>query len=223
MRDFVLPEMWDKLSVVVRTKGNSKLEGRNSKQIRISKSKMKIYTKTGDKGKTALIGGTKVPKSHIRIETYGTIDELNSYIGLVNDYITDEATNTLLKEIQDRLFTIGSSLACDPEKEPKLKIPDLKEEDLTALEKAIDQMDAALPPMKSFLLPGGHIAVSTAHVARCVCRRAERSCVRLQEESLYVEPIVIRYLNRLSDYLFMLSRYTGHLLNAPEIPWKPRT
>jgi cob(I)alamin adenosyltransferase len=202
---------------------------------------MRIYTKTGDKGSTSLIGGTKVPKSHLRIESYGTVDELNSFIGLLNDQLAlaDAAqTSTqhpgsasspfteihpFLREIQDRLFTIGSSLACDPEKEPKLKIPDLKEEDLTALEKTIDQMDTILPPMKSFLLPGGHIAVSTAHVARCVCRRAERSCVRLQEESLYVEPIVIRYLNRLSDYLFMLSRYTGHLLNAPEIPWKPRT
>ena len=188
---------------------------------------MRIYTKTGDKGSTSLIGGTKVPKSHLRIESYGTVDELNSFIGLLNDQLALSSPlftdiHPFLREIQDRLFTIGSSLACDPEKEPKLKIPDLKEEDLTGLEKAIDKMDAALPPMKSFLLPGGHIAVSTAHVARCVCRRAERSCVRLQEEALYVEPIVIRYLNRLSDYLFMLSRYTGHLLNAPEIPWKPR-
>ena len=202
---------------------------------------MRIYTKTGDKGSTSLIGGTKVPKSHLRIESYGTVDELNSFLGLLNDQLAlaDAAQSStqhpgsasplfteihpFLREIQDRLFTIGASLACDPEKEPKLKIPDLKEEDLTALEKAIDRMDAILPPMKSFLLPGGHITVSTAHVARCVCRRAERSCVRLQEESLYVEPIVIRYLNRLSDYLFMLSRYTGHLLNAAEIPWKPRT
>jgi cob(I)alamin adenosyltransferase len=217
---------------------------------------MRIYTKTGDKGSTSLIGGTKVPKSHLRIESYGTVDELNSFIGLLNDQLSlagsqtppspgitlpspNDAPNSaqhpgsapplftdihpLLREIQDRLFTIGASLACDPEKEPKLKIPDLKKEDLTTLEKAIDKMDVILPPMKSFLLPGGHIAVSTAHVARCVCRRAERSCVRLQEESLFVEPIVIRYLNRLSDYLFMLSRYTGHLLNAPEIPWKPRT
>ncbi len=206
---------------------------------------MRIYTKTGDKGSTSLIGGTKVSKSHLRIESYGTVDELNSFIGLLNDQlIVADAHNRarlslsalpavtgpipladihpFLLGIQDRLFTIGSSLACDPEKEPKLKIPDLKEEDLTALEKAIDQMDAVLPPMKAFLLPGGHVAVSTAHVARCVCRRAERSCVRLQDEQLYVEPIVIRYLNRLSDYLFMLSRYVGHLLNVPEIPWLPR-
>ena len=194
---------------------------------------MRIYTKTGDKGSTSLIGGTKVPKSHLRIESYGTVDELNSFVGLLNDQLTLASPSTpaplfadihpLLREIQDRLFTIGSSLACDPEKEPKLKIPDLKEEDITALEKEIDRMDALLPPMKFFLLPGGHVAVSTGHIARTICRRAERTCVRMQEEELYVEPIVIRYLNRLSDYFFMLSRYTAHLLNAPEIPWKPRT
>lgn len=183
---------------------------------------LKIYTKTGDLGKTSLIGGTKVPKSHIRIETYGTVDELNSYIGLVNDHITDEHSKLVLKEIQDRLFTIGSSLACDPEKEPLMKMPDLKETDISLLEKEIDTMNESLPPMKSFLLPGGHIAVSTTHVARCICRRAERCCVNMQEQDLFVDPLVIKYLNRLSDYLFVLSRYIGHLLNAPEIPWKPR-
>jgi cob(I)alamin adenosyltransferase len=190
---------------------------------------MRIYTKTGDKGSTSLIGGTKVPKSHLRIESYGTVDELNSFVGLLGDHLnlagipslsTDVVA--LLREIQDRLFTIGSSLACDPEKEPKLKIPDLKEEDITVLEAAIDRMDTVLPPMRSFLLPGGHVAVSTAHIARTVCRRAERSCVRLHEEQQYVEPIVIRYLNRLSDYFFQLARYVAHVLNAPEIPWKPR-
>ena len=129
----------------------------------------------------------------------------------------------LLKEIQDRLFTIGSSLACDPDKEPKLKIPDLKEIDITALENDIDRMDAELPPMKFFLLPGGHIAVSTAHITRCVCRRAERACVRLQEQGLFVEPLVLRYLNRLSDYLFMLARHAAQHLHVAEIPWKPRT
>ena len=183
---------------------------------------LKIYTKTGDLGKTSLIGGTKVPKSHIRIETYGTVDELNSYIGLVNDHITDEHSKLALKEIQDRLFTIGSSLACDPEKEPLMKMPDLKETDISLLEKEIDTMNESLPPMKSFLLPGGHIAVSTTHVARCICRRAERCCVNMQEQDLFVDPLVIKYLNRLSDYLFVLSRYVGQLLNAPEIPWKPR-
>jgi cob(I)alamin adenosyltransferase len=182
----------------------------------------KIYTKTGDLGKTSLIGGTKVPKSHLRIESYGTVDELNSYIGLVSDLTTDNNSKTILKEIQDRLFTIGSSLACDPDKEPLMKIPDLKEKDIELLEKEIDKMNDVLPVMKSFLLPGGHPAVSTTHVARCVCRRAERLCVNMQEHELFVDPLVIKYINRLSDYLFILSRYTGFLLNVEEIPWKPR-
>jgi cob(I)alamin adenosyltransferase len=182
----------------------------------------KIYTKTGDKGTTSLIGGTKVPKSHLRIDSYGTVDELNSYIGLVSDSITDTHSKNILKEIQDRLFTIGSSLACDPEKEPKMKIPDLKEEDVTLLENEIDKMNEVLEPMKSFILPGGHVAVSTAHVARCVCRRAERICVNMQQQDLFVDMLVTKYLNRLSDYLFVLARYIGHLLSAPEIPWKPR-
>lgn len=184
---------------------------------------LKIYTKTGDTGKTSLIGGTKIPKSHIRIETYGTVDELNSCIGLVNDYLTDIKSKAVLKEIQDRLFTIGSSLACDPDKEPKLKIPDLKETDIVFLEKEIDKMTEVLPPMKSFILPGGHVAVSTTHIARCVCRRAERLCVHMQEEKLFVEPLIIKYLNRLSDYLFMLARYIAYELNVPELAWIPRT
>jgi cob(I)alamin adenosyltransferase len=183
---------------------------------------LKIYTKTGDLGKTSLIGGTKVPKSHLRIESYGTIDELNSYIGLVSDLISDNSSKIILKEIQDRLFTIGSSLACDPDKEPLMKIPDLKEQDIELLEKEIDKMNAILPPMKFFILPGGHQAVSTTHVARCVCRRAERLCVNMQEHDLFLEPLVIKYVNRLSDYLFVLSRYAGHLLNVEEVPWKPR-
>lgn len=183
---------------------------------------MKIYTKTGDLGKTSLIGGTKVAKSHIRIDTYGTIDELNSYIGLLGDHISDERSKTTLTEIQDRLFTIGSSLACDPEKEPMMKIPDLKESDILFLEKEIDSMNELLPPMKFFILPGGHPAISTAHVARCVCRRSERCCVNMMEHELFVDPLVIKYLNRLSDYLFQLSRYIGHLLQVPEKPWRPR-
>jgi cob(I)alamin adenosyltransferase len=183
---------------------------------------IKIYTKTGDLGKTSLIGGTKVPKSNIRIEAYGTIDELNSFIGLTADQLTHDHSKLILKEIQDRLFTIGSSLACDPEKEPALKIPDLKETDIQLLEKEIDKMNEELQPMKSFILPGGHVAISTAHVTRCVCRRAERLCVDMQENKLFVEPLVIKYLNRLSDYLFVLARYAGHLLNIEDIPWKPR-
>lgn len=183
---------------------------------------IKIYTKTGDLGKTSLIGGTKVAKSNIRIEAYGTIDELNSYIGLTADHLAQEHSKAILKEIQDRLFTIGSSLACDPDKEPLLKIPDLKEADIELLEEEIDKMNDELVPMKSFILPGGHIAISTAHVTRCVCRRAERLCVNMKEHELFVEPLVIKYLNRLSDYLFVLARYAGHLLGVEDIPWKPR-
>ena len=183
---------------------------------------LKIYTKTGDLGKTSLIGGTKVPKSHIRIEAYGTVDELNSHIGLLTDQLKDEHTKALLKEIQDRLFTIGSSLACDPDREPLMKIPDLKEADITLLETEMDKMNEALPAMRFFVLPGGHVSVSQAHVCRCVCRRAERLCVNMQEHDLFVEPLVIKYLNRLSDYLFVASRYVGHLLGIAEIAWKPR-
>src|SRR3954462_6695144 len=171
---------------------------------------LKIYTKTGDLGKTSLIGGTKVAKSHIRIESYGTVDELNSYIGLVNDHIDHEYSKIILKEIQDRLFTIGSPLACDPDKEPLMKIPDLKEADVVVLEKEIDKMNEELPVMKSFILPGGHVAVSTAHIARCVCRRAERICVHMQEDGQYIEPLVIKYVNRLSDHLFTIARYASH-------------
>jgi cob(I)alamin adenosyltransferase len=183
---------------------------------------LKIYTKTGDAGKTSLIGGTKIPKNHVRIESYGTVDELNSFIGFVADQLEDETIKNNLKEIQDRLFTIGSSLACDPDKETGLKIPDLKESDIQFLEKEIDKMNAVLPVMKNFILPGGHPAVSSAHIARCVCRRAERICVAMKEENMFIEPIVIKYLNRLSDYLFMLARYIAHIKNAPETTWKPR-
>src|SRR5678815_730946 len=181
----------------------------------------KIYTKTGDLGKTSLIGGTRVPKSHLRIETYGTVDELNSFIGFLDDQLTDERTKKILREIQDRLFTIGSSLACDPEKEPKMKLPDLKEEDVSLLEEEIDTMSKVLPEMKNFILPGGHATVSHVHIARCVCRRAERCCVRLNEQATE-DLLILKYLNRLSDYLFVLARYASHLLNAEEIAWKPR-
>jgi cob(I)alamin adenosyltransferase len=182
----------------------------------------KIYTKTGDGGSTSLIGGTKVPKSDLRIETYGTVDELNSWVGLVNDQFNNEAVRTELKEIQDRLFTIGSSLATDGEKEPKMRLPDLHLSDIEFLEKRIDFMTAELPPMKSFILPGGHVVVSSLHVVRCVCRRAERLAVSMQQHDLFVDEKVIKYLNRLSDYLFTLARYAAHLLGAEEIPWKPR-
>jgi cob(I)alamin adenosyltransferase len=182
----------------------------------------KIYTKTGDKGNTSLIGGTKVPKSDLRIDTYGTVDELNSWIGYVNDQLTDASLKEDLKEIQDRLFTIGSSLATDGEKEPRMRLPDLHDSDIEFLEKRIDMMTAQLPEMKSFILPGGHVVVSSIHIVRCVCRRAERLAVGMQHHDLFVDERVIRYLNRLSDYLFTLARYVGQQLGAPEVPWKPR-
>ena len=163
-----------------------------------------------------------MPKSHIRIDTYGTVDELNSYIGLLGDSFNNTRSRTTLKEIQDRLFTIGSSLACDPDREPLMKMPDLKETDITFLEREIDTMNDVLPVMKFFVLPGGHTAVSTAHVTRCVCRRAERCCVNMQEHDLFVDPLVIKYLNRLSDYLFVLGRFVSHELKVAEIAWKPR-
>ena len=178
----------------------------------------KIYTKTGDKGTTSLIGGTKVSKADLRIESYGTVDELNSHIGLCKDMLKEEASLNALQEIQDRLFTIGAALACDPEKAPKMSIPDLHESDCTFLEQEIDRMELALEPMKSFILPGGDIAISYLHIARCVCRRAGRCCVRLSDIEP-VENMLIKYLNRLSDYLFVLGRYTGHLLNGKDIRW----
>jgi|ERR1035441_6459449 cob(I)alamin adenosyltransferase len=185
---------------------------------------MKIYTKTGDKGQTSLIGGTRVPKHHIRIEAYGTVDELNSWIGLIRDQDIDSHSKEILLEIQDRLFTIGSSLASDPVKSiPKHreKIPDLKVEDITLLENEMDEMNNHLPEMKSFILPGGHTTVSYCHIARCICRRAERNTTHLAEND-FVADLVIIYLNRLSDYLFVLSRKLSNDLNAMEVPWKPR-
>jgi cob(I)alamin adenosyltransferase len=181
----------------------------------------RIYTKTGDQGNTSLIGGSRVPKSHLRIEAYGTVDEVNSYIGLCRDLIASEEERRLLREIQDRLFTMGSSLAVDPQKESKMEIPDLQETDITVLEKEIDRMDESLPVMKNFILPGGHPVVSHLHIARCVCRRAERCCVRLHMESP-VDEIIIKYLNRLSDYLFVLARFKGMQLSVEEIPWRAR-
>lgn len=183
---------------------------------------MKIYTKTGDKGTTSLLGGTRVVKSHARIEAYGTTDELLSYVGFLRDQEgLDPNTAKILVEIQDRLFTIGSSLATDPDKSPKTKVPDLKEEDITLLETEMDQMNETLPEMRSFILPGGHATVSACHLCRVVCRRAERRVLALHQESEIPEIIGI-YLNRLSDYFFVLARFIAHELNVAETPWKPR-
>ena len=181
---------------------------------------MKIYTKTGDKGTTALFGGKRVSKADLRIETYGTVDELNSYIGLVRDQPVNQNRKGILVEVQDRLFTIGSILATEPGN-TKVKIPSLSTDDITLLEREIDAMDASLPVMKSFVLPGGHQSVSFCHVARTVCRRAERLVIALDAQEK-IDALVIQYLNRLSDYLFMLSRKMSAELNAEEIPWKPK-
>ena len=181
---------------------------------------MKIYTKTGDEGTTSLFGGKRVFKSDLRIDTYGTVDELNSYVGLLRDQEVNQKRKEVLVEIQDRLFTVGSILATEPGN-LKVKIPMLQESDITFLEKQIDEMDSLLPAMKSFVLPGGHESVSFGHVARTVCRRAERLVIALNQQEK-VDELVIKYLNRLSDYLFVLCRMMTKELNAEETPWKPR-
>lgn len=181
---------------------------------------MKIYTKTGDKGFTSLIGGTRVAKYHLRIESYGTVDELNSYIGLISSQDITIHDRGILKQIQDRLFTIGSSLAADPERS-KMVIPDLHMEDVELLEQEIDAMNEQLPELRHFILPGGNNAISFCHIARCICRRAERVTVQLANESTVDEKVNI-YLNRLSDYLFTLARKIANEHNLPENQWIPR-
>ncbi len=181
---------------------------------------MKIYTKTGDKGTTSLVGGTRIAKSDLRIEAYGTVDELNAYIGLLNDLEVNASRREFIKEIQDRLFTIGALLASEPDQHKK-RIPDLHLSDIAALEQAIDSMNEHLSPMRFFILPGGNMAVSYGHIARTVCRRAERLVVRLAAETS-VEELVVQYLNRLSDYLFILCRAMAKDLGVEEVAWKPR-
>lgn len=188
---------------------------------------MKIYTKTGDKGTTALFGGTRVPKHHLRIDSYGTIDELNSYIGLIRDQNIDQHHKTVLMVIQDRLFTVGAMLATDPQKailksgKERLNIPKISATDVQYLESEIDKMNDALPPMTHFVLPGGHQTVSFCHIARCVCRRAERLASALNDSEPFAsEPLM--YMNRLSDYLFTLARKLSHDLKAEEIQWIPQ-
>ena len=188
---------------------------------------MKVYTKTGDTGTTALFGGTRVPKDHARIESYGTVDELNSYIGLIRDQEINQHFKDILIEIQDRLFTVGAILATPPEKEvlkngqKRLQNLGIIESDIELLEKEIDTMEDSLPQMTHFVLPGGHTTVSYCHIARCVCRRAERLAVHLSHNEA-VADIAIKYLNRLSDYLFVLARKLSKELNADEVKWIPR-
>lgn len=181
---------------------------------------MKIYTKKGDKGETSLIGGTRVPKYNLRIESYGTVDELNAYIGLLRDQAISEHSKTVLKNIQDDLFVIGSNLAADPGNS-SMRLPDFEETTVEALEREIDAMQLVLPELKHFILPGGHTTVSYCHIARCVCRRAERLIVHLSEDSK-VNTLIIRYMNRLSDYLFVLGRKLASDLKAEEYKWIPR-
>ena len=181
---------------------------------------MKIYTKTGDAGTTALFGGKRVSKADLRIDTYGTIDELNSYVGLLRDQDVNSSRKEILVSIQDRLFTIGSILATEPGN-TKVKVPSLHEDNIIRLEKEIDAMEENLEPMKFFVLPGGHQSVSFGHITRTVCRRAERLVIALNNEE-GVDPLVIKYLNRLSDYLFVLCRMMTKDLNAEETPWHPK-
>jgi cob(I)alamin adenosyltransferase len=188
---------------------------------------MKIYTKTGDKGTTALFGGTRVPKHHIRIESYGTVDELNSHLGLIRDQEINSQYQEMLIHIQDKLFTVGAILATDPDKailksgKERLNIPKISSEDILLLEKEMDAMNESLPPMTHFVLPGGHQTVSFCHIARCVCRRAERLATALNELEPF-DPNTLMYLNRLSDYLFVLARKLSYDLQAKEIKWIPK-
>ena len=181
---------------------------------------MKVYTKTGDDGTTGLFGGARVPKHHVRIESYGTVDELNSYIGLMRHRDIELKAQETLAEVQDRLFTIGSILASDPSKS-NLDVPDLHNSDIELLENEMDRMNEELPEMRFFVLPGGDDTVSFCHIARCVCRRAERLTVLLNEKEP-ISPVVIKYLNRLSDYLFVLSRKITQYNEVKEVPWRPR-
>lgn len=188
---------------------------------------MKIYTKTGDTGETSLFGGTRVPKHNMRIDSYGTVDELNSWIGLLRDQPVSDKTKRFLIQVQEDLFTVGAILATPPDKEKlkngkdRLNIPKVTDDDIAALEFQIDQIDTELPQMTHFVLPGGHQSVSFCHITRTVCRRAERLASALNDHSP-IDPQIIKYLNRLSDYLFVLARKLSRDLEAEEIQWVPK-
>jgi cob(I)alamin adenosyltransferase len=187
---------------------------------------MKIYTKTGDDGTTALFGGSRVKKSNLRIDSYGTVDELNAYIGLIKDQEISEAIQETLLKVQNDLFTLGAMLATPPEKETlkngkeRLNIPKVDGSSILFLENEIDKLEQELPQMTHFILPGGHQSVSFCHVARCVCRRAERLCVELNDQEP-IENDILKYINRLSDYLFVLARKLSKDLLVVEIKWIP--
>lgn len=181
---------------------------------------MKIYSKTGDQGTTSLLGGTRVVKSDLRIDSYGAVDELNAYIGVVRDSINDARGRVELLQIQHVLFIIGSHLACEKET-LKPKLPELEEKEVLFLEEAIDRMNESLAPMTHFILPGGHLSISFCHVARTICRRSERNIVALHQATV-IDPLIITYVNRLADYLFVLSRYIAYQLDIQEIKWMPK-
>ena len=186
---------------------------------------MKIYTKTGDQGKTSLYGGTRVKKSNLRIDAYGTVDELNSYIGLVKDQLEDKEVIKDLLRIQNKLFALGAMLATPLDKEKlkdgsdRLKIEKIEATEIQYLESKMDMMNESLDPMTHFILPGGHTIVSFCHISRCICRRAERIAVELADNE-EINPYIIIYLNRLSDYLFVLARKLTKDYKVKEIPWK---
>lgn len=182
---------------------------------------MKIYTKTGDLGETGLFGGQRVKKNNARIQAYGTIDEMNAFIGLLRDHMNDQDIRDVLFGIQNRLFSLGAYLATPPKEGGAAIIPDVLKEDIDVLEHEMDRMDATLEPLRNFILPGGHPQVSYAHIARTICRRAERELVALHQH-IDVHPIAIQYLNRLSDYFFVLARYLAKSLNVEEVNWEQR-
>jgi cob(I)alamin adenosyltransferase len=178
---------------------------------------MRVYTRTGDKGETSLASGTRVQKDHIRLEAYGTIDELNSHLGLIQSSIPDHNEKIRLTGIQKRVFVVSSNLALDNEELLK-KLPGILDEDIADLEKAMDNLLDQIPPLANFILPAGHQSVACCHIARTVCRRAERRMVTLAG-TCFVEPILVRYINRLSDYLFVLARKTAYDLGVGEVIW----
>ena len=184
-------------------------------------NKSQVYTKTGDQGKTSLIGGTRVPKHHYRLEAYGTVDELNAQIGMLRSWELDEASTNMLIQIQEMLFTVGATLATDEQaSDLKSKLKG-DEREIEALELEMDRMDNALPPLRHFVLPGGNPAVAQCHIIRTICRRAERRVNQMATE-VPVDPWLLKYLNRLSDYFFVISRHLAKYFNAEEIPWKPK-
>ncbi len=180
---------------------------------------MKIYTKTGDRGETGLFGGDRVSKASLRVETYGEVDELNSAVGWARLAMENAELDALLNQIQNDLFEVGAELASTPERKEKGSMPLIEESQVGVLERAIDQYDEGPPALTSFVLPGGSEGAARFHLARCICRRAERSLVALGER----EPVrgeLYRYINRLSDLLFTLARYANHALGVQDIPWK---